>query len=280
MAGKRVAGELADVGSLSIVAVDVGNTNIGIARWVQGDLLDVRRVRTADGGRVREVLDEVRAGCENRQRQAIVIASVVPAVTGWLSEHIEEQLDMRPFVIGGNTPLPVEVAVREPGRVGVDRVCCAAAAYDRLKEFCVVVSVGSAVTIDVIDGQGTFRGGAILPGLKMQAKALAEHTAVLPEVEPVMPGSAVGQDTIEAIQSGICFGTAGAIRGIVEQIATDENKWPPVIVTGGGAEIIRARLDFADRFVPNLCLMGAGLAYMKRVAREMAAPLPFGLADE
>ena len=256
-----------DPGPLSIVAVDIGNTTVGMGRWVEGDVNDVERVATEDRGAAKMALAAVRRKCENVRRQAIVIASVVPSATAWLAEHIENDLDLRAFVVGGNTPLPVEVAVREPSAVGVDRVCAAAAAFDHAGQGCTIIDVGSAVTIDVIDDEGIFRGGAILPGLRLQAQALADCTAKLPLIEPAVPSSAVGTDTPEAIQSGLCYGLVGAIRGIVEQIATEGNKWPQTILTGGGSELLKDQLDFVDNWVPNLCLMGAGLAYVKRVAQ-------------
>ena len=253
------------VGPLSIVVVDVGNTKIALARWVEGNVHDVRRLPLADRDGVLAALEEVRGLCENTVRQAIVIGSVVPETTAWLCEYIENTLDLRPFVIGDNTPLPVEVAVSEPSAVGVDRVCSAAAAFVRTGHACTVVSVGSAVTIDVIDDDGVFRGGAIFPGLQLQAQSLADHTAALPYVEPAVPASAIGADTQTAIQSGVCFGLVGAIRNIVEHIATEGNRWPQVVVTGGGSVLLQDQLDFADSMVPDLCLMGIGLAYMKRI---------------
>jgi type III pantothenate kinase len=254
-----------EFGPISIVVIDVGNTKVAVGRWVEGNVYDVHRVPRGDRAGVIEAIEAVRARCENQVRQAMVIASVVPETTAWLCEHIENELDLRPFVIGDNTPLPVEVAVTEPVAVGVDRVCSAAAAFVRTGHACTVVSVGSAVTVDVIDDDGVFRGGAIFPGLQLQAQALADHTAALPLVEPTVPDSAIGASTQAAIQSGVCFGLVGAIRNIVEHIATEGNKWPQVVVTGGGIPLLQSQLDFVDSLVPDLCLMGIGLAYMKRI---------------
>jgi type III pantothenate kinase len=259
-----ISGKTKDLGPLSIVVVDIGNTNVAVAQWVNGNVKDVQRVPTSERTAV-HALDEVRKRCENKKRQAIVIASVVPSETQWLATHVEDTLDLRPFVVGNDTPLPLEVDVREPSKVGVDRVCAGAAAFARLGQACTIVDIGSAVTIDVIDDEGIFRGGAILPGLLVQVKALAGQTAGLPLVKPDFPASAIGKDTREAIQSGVCFGLLGAIRGIVEQIATEANKWPYLVATGGGAVVLKNHLDFVDAFVPDLCLMGVGLAYMKRL---------------
>jgi len=256
-----------DLGPLSIVVVDIGNTHTRIARWVEGEISDLRCGASGDEGEVHGMLAAVRQRCENQQRQAIVIASVVPQRTAALAEHIDRDLELRPFVIGDNTPLPLEVAVRAPEQVGIDRVCAAAAAFDHIGRACVVVDVGSAVTVDFVDDAGVFQGGAILPGPLLQAQALASGTAQLP-LAKLSPGTPVlGKDTASAIASGICVGLAGAIRAIVEEIATIAGDWPQTVLTGGAAGLIADRMDFVDNQVPNLCLMGAGIAYIKRAMR-------------
>lgn len=262
-----------DLGPLCIVVVDVGNTTVAVARWVERDVLDVERVPVRDREAIVQALDSVRGKSENQSRQAIVIASVVPDVTRWLARHIEDDLDLRAFIVGENTPLPVDVDLAHPDQVGVDRVCAAAAAFSRTGHACTVVDIGTAVTVDVIDDEGVFRGGAILPGPRLQSQALADHTARLPLVDTVVPAGVIGRSTQDAIQSGLSFGIVGAIRNIVEKIATDANQWAQVVVTGGEAEHLIGQLDFVDNVVPDLCLMGIGLAYMKRVGESLGVDL-------
>lgn len=264
-----MAGDNSDLGPLSIVVVDVGNTNVAIARWIETDVFDIERVSVGDRDAIIAALDTVRGKSENKQRQAIVIASVAPDITAWLCDHIENTLNLRPFVVGGNTPLPIEVSLPDPAMVGVDRICTAAAAFHRTGHACTVVDIGTAVTVDSIDDEGVFRGGAIIPGLRLQSQALSDHTAQLPHVSPNSPGSVLGQNTTEAIQSGLHYGLVGAIRNIVETIATDDKRWAQVVVTGGDAERLLDHLDFADNVVPDLCLMGIGLAYIKRVRESI-----------
>jgi type III pantothenate kinase len=254
-----------DLGPLSIVVLDIGNSKTAIARWLEGTIEDRERVPTVDQSAIVTALATVRARAENPKRQAIVISSVVPDTTAWLQRHIEEELDLRAFVVGDNTPLPMEVDLPDPSQVGVDRVCGAAAAYSRVEGACVVIDAGTALTINAVDDDGVFRGGAILPGLTLQAEALSKSTAQLPLIDPAVPQSAVGRTTQEAITSGLIFGMVGAIRGIVEQIATEWNHWPHTVLTGGGGARLRDRLDFVDTWAPDLCLMGVGLAYMKRI---------------
>ncbi|MCB9849524.1 MAG: type III pantothenate kinase [Phycisphaerales bacterium] len=255
-----------DADAISIVVVDAGNTRTKIARYLEGAVEDVSVANSQDEPATRDALATVRGKCANRERQAIVICSVVPDETELLIKHIEEDLDLRAFVIGDNTDLPMEVAVDVPAALGVDRVCTAAAAYVRIQQACVVVDVGSAVTVDFVDADGVFQGGAILPGPRTQAASLAATTAQLPLIEPGVVESVIGRNTSDAITSGIVVGLAGAIRGLVEEIATETGTWPQTVLTGGAAELLKDRLTFVDNWVPDLCLMGAGLAYLKRMA--------------
>ncbi len=259
--------DTSDLGPLSIVVIDIGNTNTGIARWVEGNVEDTRRVTTGDTTELVSALDEVRSLCENQERQAIVISSVVPEAAEYLASHIEQELDLRPFIVGQNTPLPVETAIEKSESVGIDRVCAAAAAFSRTEHACVVVQIGSAITIDLIDDDGVFQGGVIFPGMQLQASVLEEKTAQLPNVELTVNASVIGKNTEQAIQNGIVCGVAGAIRGVVEAIASERNQWPQVVMTGGGCQFLKEKLDFIDSWVPDLCLMGVGLSYIKRMSQ-------------
>ena len=127
----------------------------------------------------------------------------------------------------------------------------------------VVADFGTATTIDCVDHYGIFLGGAILPGLDVAARSLNEHTVALPRIKPEIPTGAYGTNTVAAIQHGIYYGAIGALRGIVEQYATQLGRWPQVILTGGFGKLISEKCDFVDSYVPNLCLDGIFLAYRK-----------------
>jgi type III pantothenate kinase len=164
----------------------------------------------------------------------------------------------------------MDVGVKDKRAIGVDRVCEAAAAYDKLQTGCTVVSFGTAVTVDLVDDDGTLLGGAILPGLRMQLRALHENTAALPEVQPGIPELPYGRDTTEAIQNGVCRGLTGAVRGLVEAYATHLNRWPHVVATGGDVAFLAPHCDFLDTIVSDLTLRGIGLAYDKHLAEQGA----------
>jgi type III pantothenate kinase len=155
------------------------------------------------------------------------------------------------------------VAIKEPGKVGADRVVAAAAAYAVVEDAVVVADLGTAITIDLVNDKGKFLGGAILPGFEISAQALKLNTAQLPEVKMKRPKQPFGKTTSEAIQCGLYYSAIGALEEIVRRYAEKTGKWPQIILTGGAAELIRDDCPFVDDFVPNLVVKGIVLAYAK-----------------
>lgn len=141
---------------------------------------------------------------------------------------------------------------RHPETVGTDRLAQASAAWAATRGACVVVSMGTAITIDVVNARGEFTGGLIAPGLRLMARALHDHTALLPEVEPVRRRSPVGRHTREAIQSGISYAAEGLIRAALAKARGR------VFGTGGDAPLFR---DLFDVVVPDLALQGVVVSY-------------------
>ena len=201
---------------------------------------------------------------------ATVVGSVVPEALERIKAHVFAQQDKETLVVGETLPLPIDVGVTDSRAIGVDRVCAAAAAFEKLQTGCTIVDFGTAVTVDLVDDDGTLLGGAILPGVAMQLRALHEYTAALPEVEPGIPELPFGRDTTEAMQNGVCRGVAGAVRGLVEGFAAHLNHWPQVVATGGDVTLLAPQCDFLDAMVRDLALRGIGLAYTKHLA-EMGA---------
>jgi type III pantothenate kinase len=140
---------------------------------------------------------------------------------------------------------------------GMDRLLNALAAYRRLRQACVVVDAGTAVTIDFVDGEGTFHGGAIAPGARMQLRSLHRQTAALPEIEFRKPDDETfGRSTAEAMLRGVYHGIRGAVWRLVERYADRYGAYPHVIATGGDAEVLFADDELVDRIVPELTLHG------------------------
>jgi type III pantothenate kinase len=252
-----------------VIVVDVGNTNTKVATWKVNNLKTVLTVPTGDLPAFQEAF-QAHQQAGKQKPVTTIIGSVVPGALPAIQSHVALVQDREALVVGETLPLPLEVSVKDAKAVGVDRVCQAAAAYDRLQTRCTIVSFGTAVTIDLVDDEGVFLGGAILPGVQMQMLSLHEHTAMLPQAEPGIPELPYGRNSVEAIQTGVCRGLAGAVRGIVEGYATHLNRWPQVVATGGDAAMMMPLCDFIDTWATDLTLRGIGLSYSRHLAASGA----------
>jgi type III pantothenate kinase len=247
-------------GPLNLVLMDVGNSSVKAATWLDGKRGDARTVATSSADDVTSLLGTLWNALPENTGRAVAICSVCPPLLAELHSYAKDHSIDPLLVVGEDIPAPIAADVNEPGKVGTDRLCAAAAAYDLFKAACVVADFGTALTIDLVADNGVFLGGTILPGLKLSALALHEHTAMLPLVEIGQPSGTLGKDTSQAIRFGIVAMMCGALREITERYATEIGKWPPLVVSGGDARSIAATCDFIDRVAPDLCLDGIVLA--------------------
>jgi type III pantothenate kinase len=174
-------------------------------------------------------------------------------VDGWIGIRVGKGAVPRgTLLLGRDFPALVRNRARHPETVGTDRLAQASAAWARTKKACVVVSLGTAITIDVVNRRGEFVGGLIAPGLRLMARALHDHTALLPEVEPARMRSPLGRHTQDALRAGVSFAAEGLIR---EALSHHRGK---VFGTGGDAPLYR---DLFDVLVPDLALEGVARSW-------------------
>lgn len=245
----------------SVLAADIGNTYITLGCVLGEAVLVTRKVPTNDLSSLGDALAELWEAMDHPRRLAA--SSVNPSALTVLEKVAQERLDQPVTVVGRDIPLPIETSLDEPEKIGVDRLCSAAAAYNRLNQACIVADFGTAITIDCVNDEGVFIGGSILPGMRLQVESLHEKTAQLPLVELADPTWVFGRNTKEAIVGGIVRGTRGAMRELVEAYATELAVWPLVICTGGDASLIGRDEGLVQAIVPELCLIGIALAFYK-----------------
>ncbi len=190
------------------------------------------------------------------------IASVVPPINYSLSSATKKYFGIEPLFIQSGIKTGLKIRYANPREIGADRIAAAIGAVKRHpNKNLIVVDMGTATTIDVVTKEREYLGGAIMPGLKISVQALASGTSKLPSVEIVKAEKPCGQSTIEAIQSGIYFGNAGAVREFTRQYERKifEGAKPFVIATGGFARTFE---DFSlfDEIVPELVLSGVKIA--------------------
>jgi len=250
---------------MDVIAIDIGNSNISLGVFAKGQLDRTERVAISRPEKLDEILAAFRKICGAQPLGAktvpVVVSSVNKPMQLVVEEAVDKVLDQRILLIGRDVPLFIKQAVENPEAVGTDRLLTAWAAYSVVEDAVTVADFGTATTIDCVNHQGIFLGGAIMPGLNLAAQTLHEYTAVLPAVKPQIPAGAYGTNTRAAIQHGIIYGAIGALREMVERYATELGRWPQVVITGGYAKLIGQKCDFVDSLVPDLCLDGLFLTY-------------------
>lgn len=252
----------------SVLACDVGNTSIHFAQVTGDEVSPVQGFRMGDLSKIGLALAELWRQVPAPRK--IVAASVNPAGLKALEAAAMESLHEKVLVVGRELPLPIETDLPHPAGAGVDRLCAAVAAFDRIGVACVIGDFGTAITIDCVNDEGVFLGGAIMPGLAMSAASLQNGTAQLPRVELCRPDWVFGKDTRQAIIGGLVFGARGALREFVEDYATALGHWPVVIITGGDAELICPDVgesDLVQAVVPDLVIRGVAAAYYRSLLK-------------
>ncbi len=250
-----------------VIAMNVGNTRTQIGHISEGSLSTAVRIPNTDLAKiVQHVVGETkRLGA----MPAIVIAAVHEEIGANITSALRDQLAAEIYQVGNDLPVPIGQSLDRETLTGVDRLLNASAAYDQLKQACVVVDAGTAVTVDFVDGEGTFHGGAIAPGAHMQLETLSQHASALPEIKWRKPDDEpFGRSTAEAMLQGVYYGIRGLVRVTVERYAEHYQAYPLVIATGGDGQLLFDQDDFVDRVIPDLTLQGIAVAVRHALAAD------------
>jgi type III pantothenate kinase len=252
-----------------LLVIDVGNTNTKIGVF-GGDRLLVswtvttRREQTADEyGAVIGTLLRTR-GIEASHVDGVAISNVVPPVQQALERMSEQYFGVTAFTVEPGVNATVPLVVDQPREVGPDRVVSVTAAVERYGPPLIVVDLGTATRFDCVNARGEFIGGAIAPGIGVAVDALLSRAARLFRVELVRPKEAIGRNTVTNIQSGVVYGYAGLVDGLVERMKTEMGGSPKVIATGGLAPLIADVARTLEHLDPDLKLEGLRLLYERR----------------
>ncbi|MEQ9616512.1 MAG: type III pantothenate kinase [Phycisphaerales bacterium] len=236
----------------TLAALSVGNTNLSLGLIDRGKVSSVRGMPV---GAVEELVSAiVEAGVD-----AVALASVNNDAVTKITDALHKRSDATVYRIGRDIPIPMAHALTDEAiaKTGQDRLLAAFGAFQVVEQACVVVDAGTAITVDFVDGEGTFHGGAIAPGASMQLRALSEGTVALPMIAPEKPvGRAIGTDTFGAMQRGMYYGIRGMVRLLTEQYAEEYEAYPLLIATGGDARMLFEDDELIDRIVPDLVLAG------------------------
>ncbi len=255
-----------------LLVLDVGNTNTVVGIY-EGDRLRCHWRLTSD----RRTGDELAvyllnlmflAEIPRKSLRGAIVSSVVPSLEAAWIQGIESSLGMKALKVTPTMDLGLAVEVREPRNVGADRLVNAVAGIRRYGAPLLLVDFGTAVTLDAVNCRGAYIGGAIAPGLSVSVEALFGKTAKLPRVPLEIPPQTIGKDTIEAIQSGILYGYAGMVDGLVRRMWRELAKETPVVATGGQAGILKDLSETITHVDPWLTLEGLRILYHRHIFEE------------
>lgn len=195
------------------------------------------------------------------------VASVVPGVDAAFRTFASRYLKREAYFVDGSSDFGGRLDIKTPSELGADRVANAAYAVKHLPLPAIVVDVGTATTLDVVDGERKYRGGAILPGLRMSALVLGQRTARLPVIAPRLPSRAIGRDTVESLESGLVLGYADGLAGLVRRMEQELGEPATIVLTGGSGGVFAGALGREVRYVAELTLEGIRLLVEKNARR-------------
>lgn len=253
-----------------IIAIDIGNTNIVMGIIKDDKILLIQRFatdrqRTEDEYAVllKNILD---LHCiEPSGINGGIISSVVPSLTNILKRTIQITLGIVPLVVGPGVKTGLNILIDNPKQLGSDIVVDAIAAMHEYKGPLIILDMGTATTISAVDGKGNYLGRVIIPGLKISHDALTGRTAQLPYISLEAPPCAIGKNTIEAMQSGLIFGHAALLDGMIDRVQKELNGTATIIATGGLAPLIIPYCNHHIIYDDTLLIKGMLLIYKKNI---------------
>jgi type III pantothenate kinase len=247
-----------------LLAVDIGNTSITLGVFDGEKLRATWHVATG----VHRMPDEYASlllsllrhqGLATADVKAVALCSVVPPLISTFEELFKRYFNIEPLVVGAGVKTGVSIRMDNPREVGADRIADAAAAHHLYGGPVIVIDLGTATTFGIISKEGDYIGGIIATGIATAAEALFTRTAQLPRVELTHPKHVIGTNTVTAIQSGIIYGYASLVEGMLARIQKELRVKAKVVATGGYAGLIAKETKVIDVVNPDLTLIGLRL---------------------
>jgi len=249
-----------------LLVIDVGNTNIVLGVFDGPKLVADWRIATRQNKTDDEYGIQFKqlfslAGLQSAVPSGCILASVVPPLQGVIERACKKYFGQAPLVVEPGIKTGMSVLYENPREVGADRIVNAVAAYEQWKCGLIVVDFGTATTFDLVTPKGEYLGGVICPGIGISAEALFMRAAKLPRIDLTAPKSAIGRNTVDSMRSGLVYGYAEMVDGLIRRLRDElpyENK---VIATGGHAAIIAEHSQSIAAIEPRLTLYGLRIIY-------------------
>ncbi len=251
-----------------LLVLDMGNTNITLGVFEGKRLLLQSRIATErtkmEDQYAVELMDLLRLyRLEATAFSGAILSSVVPPLNHALCGAVKKATGLTPLLVGPGTKTGINIRIDNPATLGADLLVGAVAAVEAVGTPCIVWDLGTATTVSVVDKDGAYRGGAIMPGIGTALQSLAASTSLLPQISVDAPARVIGTDTIACLQSGAVFGNASLMDGMNARIQQELGYDAPVVVTGGLGREIAAQCRTPVRYIGELLLDGLRLIYEK-----------------
>ena len=253
-----------------ILAVDIGNSNLVIGGIQGNDILFEARLRTDATKTSDEYCIDLKMilevyGVKAEQIEGSIIASVVPQVLNSVKTALLKLTGKQSLVVGPGLKTGLNIKIENPSQTGADLVVGSVAALREHKPPLIIVDMGTATTMMVLDATGAFIGGSISPGVKISMDALTDRTALLPGLQLDQPKRAIGRNTIDCMRSGIMLGSACMLDGMVERMEEELGQKATVVVTGGIAKFVTPMCRTPVIYDKDLLLKGLAILYRENV---------------
>ena len=249
-----------------ILTIDIGNSNIVLGGVKDDEIVFEARLRTEATKTSDQYCVDLKIlldvyGVRPEDIEGSIISSVVPQVLNSFQTAVKKLTGKQSLVVGPGIKTGLDIRLENPGQTGADLVVADVAALREHKPPLIVIDMGTATTISVLDQSGAHIGGCIIPGVRISMDALTDKTALLPGLQLDQPKRAIGRNTIDAMRSGIMMGTACMLDGMVERMEAELGAKTTVIVTGGIAKFIAPMCKTPMIYDKDLIIKGLAALY-------------------
>ena len=253
-----------------LLAIDIGNTNIVIGgieddKIVFEARIATERVKTSDqyGAEIKNMLSLF--GVKVGDLHDCIISSVVPPVFNSVHTGVMKVIKKQPLVVGPGIKTGLNIQVDNPSQVGSDRIVIAVAALAEYEPPLTLLDLGTATTIEVVDKGNTYLGGCIIPGVRISLEALTSRASQLPGIQLDRPKKVIGKNTVDCMRSGVMYGAAAMLDGMIQRVEEELGYSTTVVATGGMAQFVCPLCRRDIKLERDLLLKGLNLLYKKNI---------------
>ncbi len=251
-----------------LLTVDIGNTNIVLGGFLDSKLTFISRISTNARKTEVEYATKIKSvlslyNVDRTEVTGAIVSSVVPPLTKVLVNAIKLVYNIDALVVGPGIKTGINLLADNPSQVGADLICACVAAYNLYEPPVLIIDMGTATKLLVVDEKACFGGAVIMPGVEISLKALSGGTAQLPQISLDAPNRVMGKNTVECMQSGVVFGNASMMDGMIDRIEAEEGKMASVVATGGLSKAIMPYCNHSIIQDDDLILKGLKIIYEK-----------------